>query len=691
MPLLAEPSSPSRGRGPRRLAAALLLPTALAGAALLPPAVASADTAPVTVGSLTRSFSDGALDWTVTAGVYTLTITAVGGSGANGVLGYDSPGGAGGRGTNVGEHVPVVPGELLHIEPGAAGSYSTGGVSSGALARGGNGSAGDSLGGRGGGGGAATVVRSDSAFLAVAGGGGGGGGGGSVNGWSGGSGGAAGADGANGSGPGGGAGGSGHAFDVGTNANAASSTGSAGGGGGGGGLDGKPATGIFFSGGGLAGRPGAGGGSGGGGAGGLSFAVDPAAYVGVASSPGDGSVTISWDTYLDTTTTLTPASLPSTLAFGTPITVTATVTPVRDTGPVQGSAVAFEVDYATTGASVIQPVPLVDGTASWTFTPTTLGDLTVRAGFLGTGTWDESISQPVSTFVVRAVPGLSASTNRLLFSDVVVGSAATQTLTLTNTGTVPWSAIDATSGAPAVSLDTSQCPSLAPGASCPITVAFAPTGAGQLTTAIAFSAGGVTATVGVAGTGVAATSTLVPSPSPVAFGNVPVGSLARRSVTLTNTGNATWATTGAGASNGIVALDATSCATVAPGAHCTATVTFAPTAAGPVSTTLTLLSASGTASIPVTGTATVAAKPVVTRISPAKGTHLGGTTVTITGRNFDGVTAIRIGGVLMTSVHCTSSTTCTAVTPRGTGTKAIRVTTAAGTSALVAADRYTYR
>jgi hypothetical protein len=31
------------------------------------------------------------------------------------------------------------------------------------------------------------------------------------------------------------------------------------------------------------------------------------------------------------------------------------------------------------------------------------------------------------------------------------------------------------------------------------------------------------------------------------------------------------------------------------------------------------------------------------------------------------------------------------VTPRGTGTKAIRVTTAAGTSALVAADRFTYR
>lgn len=86
-----------------------------------------------------------------------------------------------------------------------------------------------------------------------------------------------------------------------------------------------------------------------------------------------------------------------------------------------------------------------------------------------------------------------------------------------------------------------------------------------------------------------------------------------------------------------------------------------------------------------------AAAPAVTRISPARGTHLGGTLVAITGRNFTDVTAIRIGGVLMRSVHCSSSTSCTAVTPRGTGTKAIRVTTAAGTSAPVAADRFTYR
>jgi hypothetical protein len=55
------------------------------------------------------------------------------------------------------------------------------------------------------------------------------------------------------------------------------------------------------------------------------------------------------------------------------------------------------------------------------------------------------------------------------------------------------------------------------------------------------------------------------------------------------------------------------------------------------------------------------------------------------------VTAIRIGGVLMRSVHCTSSSTCTAVTPKGTvGKKDVRVVTPAGTSAVVAADKFSY-
>jgi len=46
----------------------------------------------------------------------------------------------------------------------------------------------------------------------------------------------------------------------------------------------------------------------------------------------------------------------------------------------------------------------------------------------------------------------------------------------------------------------------------------------------------------------------------------------------------------------------------------------------------------------------------------------------------------------MTSVTCSSSTTCTAITPRGTvGVKDIRVITAGATSARVRADVFSYR
>ncbi len=61
----------------------------------------------------------------------------------------------------------------------------------------------------------------------------------------------------------------------------------------------------------------------------------------------------------------------------------------------------------------------------------------------------------------------------------------------------------------------------------------------------------------------------------------------------------------------------------------------------------------------VTGSGIAApVKPVVTATSPKTGPAASGTTVTITGHNFVGVTKITAGGVRLTSVHCTS-TRCT--------------------------------
>ena len=68
----------------------------------------------------------------------------------------------------------------------------------------------------------------------------------------------------------------------------------------------------------------------------------------------------------------------------------------------------------------------------------------------------------------------------------------------------------------------------------------------------------------------------------------------------------------------------------------------------------------------------------------------GGTTVTISGTNFSGATAVDFGGVAATNVDVVSSTQITATSPAGTGTVDVTVTTPDGTSATSPADQFTY-
>ncbi len=88
---------------------------------------------------------------------------------------------------------------------------------------------------------------------------------------------------------------------------------------------------------------------------------------------------------------------------------------------------------------------------------------------------------------------------------------------------------------------------------------------------------------------------------------------------------------------------------------------------------------------------TYVSAPVVSAVSPNVGPTAGGTTVTITGINFNGATAVSFGGVAATSYTVDSATRISATAPAGVaGIVDIRVTTASGTSAVSAADRYSY-
>jgi alpha-tubulin suppressor-like RCC1 family protein len=84
-------------------------------------------------------------------------------------------------------------------------------------------------------------------------------------------------------------------------------------------------------------------------------------------------------------------------------------------------------------------------------------------------------------------------------------------------------------------------------------------------------------------------------------------------------------------------------------------------------------------------------KATIAGVSPDIGSFAGGNTVTITGANFEEVSAVDFGANPASSFEVTSPTTATAVAPAGTGTVDVTITTPGGVSAAGPSDRYTYQ
>jgi alpha-tubulin suppressor-like RCC1 family protein len=82
--------------------------------------------------------------------------------------------------------------------------------------------------------------------------------------------------------------------------------------------------------------------------------------------------------------------------------------------------------------------------------------------------------------------------------------------------------------------------------------------------------------------------------------------------------------------------------------------------------------------------------PSVTKLKPDHGPPAGGTSVTVTGTNLLGATAVRFGSTAATSFTVNSRQSITAVAPAGSGIVDVTVTTPEGTSATNAGDRFTY-
>jgi P pilus assembly chaperone PapD len=200
----------------------------------------------------------------------------------------------------------------------------------------------------------------------------------------------------------------------------------------------------------------------------------------------------------------------------------------------------------------------------------------------GTGV---SPAPPAQTYL------LSASASSLSFGNALVGSSASQTMTLTNSGTGSVTISQAAiSGAGFSVSGCSGAVTLAAGQSLTLTVSFAPATAGSAAgnISVVSSATNSPATIALSGTGVQPQISVTPASA--SFGNVTVGVSNSQLLTIKNTGTANLSVTQAAlAGTGFSLTGLTLPLTVAPGGSSSFTLGFTPAVAGSITGSVTLV------------------------------------------------------------------------------------------------------
>jgi hypothetical protein len=213
-----------------------------------------------------------------------------------------------------------------------------------------------------------------------------------------------------------------------------------------------------------------------------------------------------------------------------------------------------------------------------------------------------SSTSSTGTTSISAVPTTAA------FGNVPVGSANSQTFTVTNKGTTTISvSSEAVSGTGFSMSGLADGAQIAGGRSSTFNVAFKPAKTGAITgsASINFTAAGKTIplAVSLSGNGVAATGTLQASPTVINFGDVLVGHSGSLSLKVTNTGNSALTTSRETISgSGFSIIGGLSGLTLQPGQSDSVTVVFEPVSNGSVSGTVSILTGVTTTSIALSGT-----------------------------------------------------------------------------------------
>jgi len=251
-----------------------------------------------------------------------------------------------------------------------------------------------------------------------------------------------------------------------------------------------------------------------------------------------------------------------------------------------GQTVAFNVVFA--------PRTLKPQTGTFTFVTSTNSRMTVTA--TGTG-----------------IPGarLHASPASLSFGSVQVGSTATQSATISNTGrtAIGINQVSLSSGSSSpFSISGLNAPlTLAGGQSVTFSVTYRPTAAGSASGVIAVVASnGNQISISASGNATGSTSgQLKVSPSSLGFGNVTVGSTATKTLSLSASGSSLTVTSGSLTSSEFTVNGINLPLTLAAGQSVSVNVTFQPQSSGTASGNLTFTSSSTGSSSSVSAGATL--------------------------------------------------------------------------------------
>jgi hypothetical protein len=222
-----------------------------------------------------------------------------------------------------------------------------------------------------------------------------------------------------------------------------------------------------------------------------------------------------------------------------------------------------------------------------TFTPTATGAATGSISVASNALASPSSITLQGSGTAAAAPTATLAPATLGFGSVTSGvTSSAQMLTLSNTGNAALAISGITIGGanPSDFAETNTCgESLAAGATCTISVTFTPGSVASFaaTVSVADNATDSPQTATLSGSG---TAPVVPvatlSPTTVSFGNVVTGATASaKTVTLSNTGNATLTITGItiGGTNATDFAETNTCGeTLAAEASCTISVTFTP-------------------------------------------------------------------------------------------------------------------